>query len=115
MEFGVAPTASVELQEFRGRLFVTGESWGVAVPPGASAGDIGDLLLRGLAGERARQRPLVETLVRMTRRDRAEERGWERFCRREVGVDVAEYEPEKRIEVIDLAEGELRVRSAMQS
>lgn len=102
--------ASVELQEFRGRLFVAGPSWGAAVPREATRWEVGELLMRGLEGERSRRRPLIETLAGMRRRDRAELRGWERFVSREAGVAAEEYRPEKRVEVLDLDEGVLRVR-----
>jgi hypothetical protein len=101
----------VELHQFGERLFVTGPSWGVELPPGASPRDVGRLMLRGLAGEQARERPFIEAFGLMLRRDRAEERGWERFCRRVVGVDVAVYRPQVRIELLDLGEPELRLRA----
>ena len=102
--------ASVELQQFRGRLFVVGPSWGTEVPPEAAPRQVGELLMRGLEGERARRRPFIETLAGMARRDRAERRGWERFLSREAGVEPAEYRPEKRVDILDLDEGVLHVR-----
>lgn len=109
-----APPGPVELHRFRGRLFVTGEwggDWGVAVPDGASAADVGALLHRGLEGERARRAPLLEPLRSFRRRLRSEERGWEHFCTRVAGVEVAEYRPEVRMEVYeDDEERALRIR-----
>jgi hypothetical protein len=104
--------ASVELQQFRDRLFVTGPSWGVEVRRGSLPDEIGRLLLDGLAGERARGRPLIESFTGMQRRDRAEKRGWEDFCRKVAGVEVMDYRPQIRIEVLDLREGDLRLRPA---
>lgn len=100
----------VELQQFGERLFVTGGSWGVEVSADASPRDVGELMLRGMTGERARGRPLIEMVERMMRRDRAEERGWERFCERVVGVEVSAYRPQVRIELLDVWEPELRLR-----
>lgn len=111
--FGRHPITSVELHLFRGRMFVTGQwggDWGQAIDRGMSPEDVGRLLLGGLAGDRARRRPLIDTLETFERRERAEERGWARFCEREVGVSVREYRPEVRVEVLDLSDGMLRVR-----
>ena len=107
------PVVRVELNRFRGRLFVTGgrgSGWGTAVAPDATANEVGDILLRALEGEGARRVPLVDTLESETRRSLAATRGWERFCLREVGVRVAEYRPEIRIEVYDAGEGALVLR-----
>jgi hypothetical protein len=111
--FGRNPVASVELHVFRGRLFMTGEwggDWGQALDREISPEELGNMLLRGLQGEHARGRPLIDTLETFQRRDRAEARGWERFCESVAGVSARDYRPEIRVEVLDLSDDVLRVR-----
>ena len=104
--------ARAEVDRFEERLFVTSGwvgAWGAAVPEGAGAGVIGALVKQGLDVARRNPSPVLMDAEGL-RREPEREKGWERFCREVVGVPVEQYQPEIRIDVLDLNDGDLRVR-----
>lgn len=105
--------AEVELQQFRGRLFVTAgwrSEWGVSIPSDPSPHQVGRSLLDGLDRGRRNPRPLIEDAEEHHAAELREAKGWAAFCIREAGVSENEYRPEIRLQLYEHGDDTLHLR-----
>jgi hypothetical protein len=105
--------AKAEIHLFNHTIFVTGP-WGHG--PGMAAPDptdeltLGELVRDALAYSRTHPEQTVYDRRGPTRRERRAKQAWEAFCARVAG-SAARYEPEIRVEVLDLNDGLLQIRT----
>jgi hypothetical protein len=107
-----------EVHRFNDRLFVTvrwGQGPGVAAPDGADARTIGEYARHALAYSKTHPSQLLLGDLDATKEKREARAAWEVFCRDVAGSSVTGYRPEIHLQVLDLQDGVLRVRTSSNS